>query len=164
MNTSAHPPLATARLFGDGLDPDTVRAIVGTQPDRAARKGATMPAPRVPPGRRPVFAKTGTWFIATKGHPLGRRPADHLNWLVNLPRPAMPLIRHAAPDVSLDFSLLVYAPDFRLDEIPAAVIDAILSLGTLEIECPDSGAHWLLTADTWRKVPAATMHDALLHD
>jgi hypothetical protein len=83
MGEIVHLPMATVRLFGDDLRPEEIDRLVDVSPDAAAAKGEAF---RAGPGRpepgRPVVAKTGTWFLTTRGRNLGDRPERHLEWVM----------------------------------------------------------------------------------
>ncbi len=148
MSTCSHPPMATARIFSDTLSPEEVTRVAGLQPLTAARRGAAL-VQRT--GRPPVIAKTGTWFVTTEGRVTDDDPGHHLTRLVTRLGPAMDRLRQSIPDARIEFSLLVHDPDFQVEGLPSAVLEAVTALGTLEVESPENGGSWLVPAGQWNR-------------
>jgi len=140
-----HMPLATLRIFADDLGVDVVGSLIGEVPTKAANKGEIL---SVSSTGRPVIARTGTWFITTKGRPLGDDPATHLAWVVGLAKQHLAAIRRQFPAVMADLSLLVQDADFAPSDLPNELLKQAVEIGELEIENPDNGLDLFLNADS----------------
>lgn len=143
MSAHTDPPMATARLFADKLSPQDIDDIIQITPDAAAAKGDVLVKR---PSRPAVVARTGTWFITTKGRSLGDLPERHLTWLTEIIHLAIGRIQRRVPDIKIDLSLLVHDRNFQPSDLPRHVLEDAISLGELEIEVPESGHDWLLTS------------------
>ena len=51
------------RVFGDGLEPDEVSALLGRQPTRSHRKGDQIRTAGKDSGNSPATALTGAWIL-----------------------------------------------------------------------------------------------------
>jgi hypothetical protein len=140
MNTYA--PLATARLFADKLSPKDIDDIIQSAPDAAAAKGDVLVKR---PGRPDVVARTGTWFITTRGMGLDDKPESHLTWLTEMLHLALDRIQRRVPDVKVDLSLLVHDSGFQPSDLSPRVLEDATSLGELAIEADDHD--WLITPE-----------------
>jgi len=127
-------PMATIRIASDTLDPELVTAVIGYEPQCAARKGDLL-YPTSTSTR--AVARTGTWFATTEGLKV-KSPTDHLDRLVELALPHVKMLRETMPDITFDLSLLVFDPDFSANSLPDDLIRKAQRLGTLEIDSSSS--------------------------
>jgi hypothetical protein len=137
------PPMATLGIFADGLQPEVVNGLINVEPNIAARKGDALPAK---PGRYQAHAKTGTWFLTTKGRHLGERPEDHLKWVMELIKPVLLALKQQVPGVQVDLSLLVHDPYFKPSHLPINLLESAVAIGELEIEVPEAHEDWIVTS------------------
>lgn len=139
---SAGRPMATLRLFADGLIPAEIDRITAIKPDLAAQKGGNL-LKRHDGGF--VAAKTGTWFVTTEDKDVGRLPEDHLGWVVGLVARHAAELRDAVPGLQIDLSLLVHDASFKISGLPADLVEQAVRFGDLEIEVPGSGIDVIIT-------------------
>jgi uncharacterized protein DUF4279 len=149
--STTHDALATLRLFSEDLRPDDVNRIMDIKPDASAARGDGLL--RRKDGT--LFpARTGTWFVTTKGRVTGQ-PQDHLSWLVELLHQHLDQVRAQVPDVRVDLSLLVHDHDFQPSDLPHDVLNSAIALGELEIETYNHD--WLVTSAEDGRVSITTV-------
>jgi len=102
-------PMATLHLFADGLRPETIAGLIDGVPEAWAAKGEALAGV----AGRAVVARTGTWFLTSRGRGLGDDPGRHLEWVVGKVSGAMKGVREVVPDVGVEVSLLVHDKGFR---------------------------------------------------
>jgi hypothetical protein len=141
MSAHVPAPIATIRLFGDHLSPSDVDAILGGNRTAAAPKGGVLVQN---PGRPPVMAKTGTWFLTSKGRELDG-PEGHLGWLLNRVSPFYRALQRKVPGIKAELSIIVHDPGFHPSHLSPRILKDATKLGDLEIEAPEANDEWVLT-------------------
>ena len=122
-------PVATLRLTCGSLEPDRISHILFHDED-----GVTRPR---------IHASTDEL-----GSP---RADDHLRLLINLLIPRLSEIRAAFSDVEIDFSLLVFDPEFTLENLSLALLSDVTKIGSFEIEMPKQGKGASFTAHSYEE-------------
>lgn len=134
MTAGILPPLATVRLTAERLTPAPITAIIGIQPDAAAAKGERFR----PLGRWRAVAKTGTWYLTTRGRLTAADPSRHLSWVVARIGAKATMLHRDYPDLLIGFSIFTEAANFTMEQLPDALIKAVVALGSLWIDAPDA--------------------------
>jgi Domain of unknown function (DUF4279) len=135
-------PFATIRFFSENLSPEIISNIIHMKPDAAASKGAVL-VEKI--GRSPVIARTGTWFLSTKGKSKEKSPQLHLQWIIDHILNSISEIKSAVPEVQVDLSLLVHDKDFKPTHLSIDLLSKVIPQGDLEIEVPEANKDWLIT-------------------
>ncbi len=136
-------PMATVRLFADGLRPEAIAGLIDAAPEAWAAKGEAFSGV----AGRAVVARTGTWFLTSRGRELGDDPGRHLEWVVGKVSGAMKGVREVVPDVGVEVSLLVHDKGFRPGDLGAEVLLNAVILGELVVEVPEAGREWRITRE-----------------
>lgn len=132
-------PLATLRLAGASLEPDRISQILLYDAGGVARPGAH---------NLKIKNRNAVWLASTDelGSP---RANDHLRLLINLLASKLAELKAAFPDVTVDFSLLVFDPRFVLEDLSQALLSDATGIGSLEVEMPKQGKGALFTAHSY---------------
>jgi hypothetical protein len=141
MSAHAPAPIATIRLFGDNLTPDDVDSVLGGNRTSAASKGGILVQK---PGRLPVKARTGTWFLTSKGRELDG-PEGHLGWLIDRVGPFQKTLKRKIPGMKVELSIIVHDEAFHPSDLSPRILHEATNLGDLEIEAPEANQEWVLT-------------------
>ncbi len=137
MNTGK--PLATLRLAGASLKPDRISQILLYDEGSVARPGVHS---------LKIKDRNEVWLASTDelGSP---RANDHLRLLVNLLASRLAEIKAAVPNVTVDFSLMVFDPAFVLEDLSQTLLSDVTEIGSLEVEMPKQGKGALFTANSY---------------
>ena len=76
--------LATLRIYGDDLDPQSITRRLGLQPSDSQRRGEIKAGIR---GRQRTV-KVGGWFLSSEDHVQSKDLRRHLDWLLDRLLPA----------------------------------------------------------------------------
>ena len=134
-------PVATLRLTCSSLEPDRISQILLYDEEGAARPGIHS---------LKIKNRNEVWLASTD-ELASPRANDHLRLLVSLFASRLSEIRFAFPDVEIDFSLLVFDPEFTLESLSLTLLTEATKIGSLEVEMPKQGKGASFTAHSFEE-------------
>ncbi len=150
MPHSVPPPMATLRLFSDGLEPDVVSQIMGVEPTAAAPVGGAIG--RTAHGDA-VKAKTGTWLLSTKDRVDAANPETHLRWLTSLVGAHWAELQTNVSGIRADFSILIHGDGLKIAQtLSRELVENATSFGELEIEIPAMDVNEVVDHSTYTRL------------